>query len=323
MRVLVTGATGLLGAGVARELAARGDDVTVLQRGASGLGFSEVRSDLSNHETVAAACRGQDAVVHLAAKVSAVGEWSEFERVNVKGTQSLLEGARSAGVHRFVYVSSPSVAHTGSPIVGASASPATPDSARGNYARSKAKGEVSALAASGPDFPVVAIRPHLVWGPGDTQLVGRIVERARSGRLVLVGGGTALIDSTYIDNAVTALVAALDRAPALQGEVFVVSNGEPRTVAELLARICRAMGVPEPTRSVPTSVASAAGAVVEKAWTRLYRTDEPPMTRFLAEQLATAHWFDQRRTREALLWEPHVSLAEGFRRLAAAPQLSR
>lgn len=317
MRVLVTGATGLLGAGVARELAGRGDDVTVLQRGASELGFAEVQADLSDQAAVDAACRGQDAVVHLAAKVSAVGDWPEFERVNVKGTQNLLEGARSAGVHRFVYVSTPSVAHTGSPIVGGPATPANPESARGNYARSKAKGEVSALAASGPDFPVVAIRPHLVWGPGDTQLVGRIVERARTGRLVLVGGGTALIDSTYVDNAVTALVSALDRAPALQGEVFVVSNGEPRTVAELLARICRAMGVPAPTRSVPTSVASAAGAVVEKAWTRLDRDDEPPMTRFLAEQLATAHWFDQRRTRQALLWEPHVSLAEGFRRLAA------
>ena len=318
MRVLVTGATGMLGAGVARQLASRGDHVTVMQRGASGLPFPEVRADVLDRAALADACRGQDAVVHLAAKVSVVGGWEEFERVNVLGTRNLLEGASSAGAERFVYVSSPSVAHAGEPIVGAAAEPANPDSARGHYARSKAIAEISALAASGANFSVVAIRPHLVWGPGDTQLVGRIVDRARSGRLVLVGGGTALIDSTYVDNAVTALVAAVDRAPALRGEAFVVTNGEPRTVAELLTRICRAAGVPEPTRSVPPAVAAAAGAVVDRAWARLDRDGEPPMTRFLAEQLSTAHWFDQRRTREALQWTPHVSLADGFRRLAEA-----
>ena len=317
MKVLVTGATSLLGAGVANQLRARGDEVTVMQRGESALGLPQIRADLADGSAVEGACRGQQAVIHVAAKVSVVGDWEEFERVNVTGTQTLLEAARSTGVQRFVYVSSPSVAHTGDPIVGASAEAANPDSARGHYARSKALAEISALGASGPDFPVLAIRPHLVWGPGDTQLVGRIVDRARHGRLLLVGGGTSLIDTIYIDNAVSALVAALDRVPELGGEAFVVTNGEPRTVTELLARICLAKGVPPPTRSIPSVVAAAAGAFVESAWGRLERGDEPPMTRFLAEQLATAHWFDQRRTREALQWTPHVSLAEGFRRLAA------
>jgi nucleoside-diphosphate-sugar epimerase len=289
-----------------------------MQRGESELGLPEFRADLADGPAVEQACRGQQAVIHVAAKVSVVGDWSEFERVNVEGTQLLLRAARSTGVQRFVYVSSPSVAHAGDPIVGGTAEPANPDSARGHYARSKALAEIIALGANEPDFAALAIRPHLVWGPGDTQLIGRIAERARSGRLLLVGGGSALVDSTYIDNAVAALLAALDRAPGLGGQALVVTNGEPRTVAELLSRICLAMGAPPPTTSIPSAVATAAGSVVESVWGRLELSEEPPLTRFLAEQLATAHWFDQRRTREALQWKPHVSLAEGFLRLAEA-----
>ena len=177
-------------------------------------------------------------------------------RSNVDGTANLLAAAREAGVSRFVHVSSPSVAHAGAALVGAGAAPADPDRAHGPYARSKAVAERLALATSG--LPVVAVRPHLVWGPGDTQLVGRIVERARSGRLAVVDAGAALIDTTYVDNAVSALVAALDRAPALAGQAFVVTNGEPRPVAELVARICAAAGVPAPTRHVPYRVARRA-----------------------------------------------------------------
>ena len=167
---------------------------------------------------------------------------------------------------------------------------------------------------------MVAVRPHLVWGPGDEQLVARIVARARAGRLVLIGGGRALVDTTYVDNAVDAIVAACDRAAAAEvhGEAFVVSNGEPRTVAELLTRIAVAGGAPAPTRSVPFPVAWAGGRAVEWAWALLRRPGEPPMTGFLAEQLATAHWFDQRRTCRALGWHPRVSLDEGFALLTTA-----
>ena len=157
------------------------------------------------------------------------------------------------------------------------------------------------------------MRPHLVWGPGDTQLVGRILARARAGRLAVVGTGTALIDTTYVDDAVDALVAALDRAPDLHGRVLVVSGGEPRPVAELLASICAAVGAPTPRVAVPARLARVAGAVAETLWRH-----EPPMTRFLAEQLSTAHWFDQRETRAALGWAPRVGLDEGFRRLRTA-----
>jgi nucleoside-diphosphate-sugar epimerase len=311
VKVLVTGARGMLGGAVARALADRGDTVTVLQRGASGLPFPEVRLDLGDPAApLADAVDGHDAVVHLAAKVDVVGPWREYLRTNVAGTRALVSAARRAGVGRFVHVSSPSVAHAGSALVGRPATIADPARARGHYARSKALAELIALAAG-----AVAVRPHLVWGPGDAQLVGRIVARARVGRLAVVGTGAALVDTTFVDNAVDALLAALDRAPQVAGRAFVVSNGEPRPVAELVASICAAARVPAPRFAVPARVARAAGAVVERLWPWVGGPDDPPMTRFLAEQLSTAHWFDQRATREALDWTPRVGLDEGFARL--------
>ncbi|MBT8212927.1 MAG: NAD-dependent epimerase/dehydratase family protein [Acidimicrobiia bacterium] len=325
MRVLVTGATSLLGRSVAANLLAHGDEVTVLQRSPSGLDTSEHLGDITDPHAVATATDGADAVIHLAARVSVVGPWEEFARINVEGTKTVLDAARTAGVTRFVQVSSPSVAHSGASLVGSEAESADPVTARGHYARSKAMAEVAALSAA-DDLAVVAIRPHLVWGPGDTQLVGRIVERARQGRLAVVGSGMALIDTTYIDNAADAIVAALDKAPDLSGRALVVSNGEPRPVKELFDRILQAAGVPSPRMQVPAMVAKAGGTVAERVWDRTGRTDDPPMTSFLAEQLSTAHWFDQRETRDLLDWAPTVSLEEGFRLLAewfATPEANR
>ena len=199
--------------------------------------------------------------------------------------------------------------------MGTGAEPADPDGARGHYARSKAQGELLALDADADDLSVVAIRPHLIWGPGDLQLVGRIVGRARQGRLAIVGSGCALVDTTYVDNAADALVASLDAAPSVRGRVFVVSNGQPRPVGEMLKRIVLAAGLEPPRLKIPFAVARIGGMLVEKAWVRMGRDDDPPMTGFLAEQLGTAHWFDQRETRSALGWEPAVSLDEGFSRL--------
>ena len=266
---------------------------------------------------VLAAARGCDAIVHGAARVGVVGEWADFRSVNVDGTQHVLFAAVECGVRRLVYVSTPSVAHAGHSLVGEGAAPAVTGRKGAFYAESKAVAEGLALAENGPQLAVVAVRPHLVWGPGDTQLVGRIIERARAGRLAIVGSGSALIDSTYVDNAISAHVAALDAVrpgAACAGRAYVVANGEPRTVRELLEGICTAAGVPFEPRHVPLSVALRLGAVVERVWPRL-RDDEPPITRFLAEQLGTAHWFDPRPARDDLGWSPTVSLDEGFERL--------
>ena len=317
MKVLVTGATSLLGRSLVERLVGRGDAVSVLQRHPSGLAVTEHLGDVVDRQAVVRSMTGADAVVHLAARVAVTGPWAEFESVNVDGTRNVVEAAKGAGIRRFVQVSSPSVAYHGESLVGASADRADPSRARGHYARSKASAELLSLAANSSEMAVVAIRPHLVWGPGDTQLIGRIVDRARAGRLATVGSGAALIDTTYVDNAADALVAAIDRAPDVGGRAFVVTNGEPRPVRELLHWIVRSAGL-EPARArVPYHVARGGGFAAERIWERRASDEDPPMTRFLAEQLGTAHWFDQRETRAALGWEPKVKLAEGFENLQA------
>ncbi|PQZ92278.1 nucleoside-diphosphate sugar epimerase [Arthrobacter sp. MYb227] len=320
-RVLVTGASGMLGGAVAELLRAKGHQVRAFQRRSTNNGTDEVLGSLIDPEAVARATRDMDAVIHLAAKVSFTGAWHDFVATNITGTNNLLAAAQDAGVADFVFVSSPSVAHLGEPLVGAGAWPANPHQARGNYARSKAAGELNALAQDCESFRVTAIRPHVVWGPGDTQLVERVIARSKAGRLPLLDHGTALIDTTYIDNAAAAIVRGLERMDQAHGRALVVTNAEPRPVGELIGGICQAGGAPVPTLNVPGWLARGAGSVIEKVWlaagAKNLVHDEPPMTRFLAEQLSTAHWFDQRETQEVLDWVPEVSIEEGLNRLAA------
>lgn len=316
MIVVVTGASGFLGRAVAAELVA-GHEVRTLQRRPSQVdGAADVLGSVTDAGLVARALEGAEGVVHLAAKVSLAGDPADFRRVNVDGTRTMLDAAERAGVARFVQVSSPSVAHAGTALAGVGAEPASPEHARGDYARTKAEAELLALARDSESMRVVAVRPHLVWGPGDPQLTERIIDRARRGTLPLLDGGTALIDSTYVDNAASGIVAALHRADVAHGNAYVITNGEPRAVGDLMAGICLAAGVRTPRFSVPAALAKAAGSAIERVWAIRPEQDEPPMTRFLAEQLSTAHWFDQRDTRRDLDWTPSVSIDEGLRRLA-------
>lgn len=328
MRVAITGASSLIGRTLAGELTNRGDAVVAFQRGDidpsdERLGdvalIEQCRGDVRDADAVAAALDGCDVVVHLAAKVGVVGDRDEYMSVNVDGTRNVITAARRLGLRGVVHVSSPSVAHDGRPIVGGAADPPVDDHGAAWYPATKAIAERLALDASDESCAVTAIRPHLVWGPGDTQLVGRIVERAAAGRLALVGGGTALVDTTYIDNAATALAAAVDAigpGAACAGKAYVVSNGEPRPIRELVEAFCRAAGVPFEPRDVPLGLARRIGSTIDRVWPRLGRTDEPPLTRFLAEQLGTAHWFDQRAVRADLDWMPTVSIDEGIAQLA-------
>jgi nucleoside-diphosphate-sugar epimerase len=321
MKVLVTGAGSLLLGGIAQQLASRGDEVVCFQRRENETTHSNITTfagDIRDRGAVSEAASGCDAIIHGAARVGVMGSWEDFYSTNVDGTTNVLRAAEEHRIARLVYVSTPSVAHVGRSIEGDVATPATTGRKRTFYAESKAIAEILALQANSAELGVVALRPHLVWGPGDTQLVGRIVDRARQGRLVMVGSGNALVDSTYIDNAISAHIAALDAiAPgsSCAGKAYVISNGEPRTVNELMSRICLAAGVEFSPKHVPAVIARSIGSVVERIWP-LIRKDEPPITRFVAEQLGTAHWFDQRPAQEDLNWKPQVSLDEGFVRLA-------
>lgn len=320
MRILVTGATSLIGKRLVERLLERGDDPICMQRHAADVAAAQVLGDVRDAAAVKTASTSCEAVIHLAAKVGVVGTWSEFESVNVAGTAHVVAAARHHDLRTIVHVSSPSVAHVGDPIAGGLAEPASTGRRGAWYAESKALAERLALSANDSSMTVVAVRPHLVWGEGDTQLVGRIVERARSGRLALVNGGRALVDTTYIDNAVDALIAALDRASpgaACAGNAYVITNGEPRTIRELVDGICHAAGLTVKHRSIPIQLAAPVGALMEWFWAHTNRIDDPPITRFLAEQLGTAHWFDPRPAATDLGYRPAISLDEGLTRLAA------
>ncbi len=327
-RVLVTGGGGFLGGAVVRLLLARGDEVRSLARGdypaLRALGVDARRGDLADAEAVDAAVRGCDAVVHAGARAGAGVRLEPYRLANVVGTRNVVAACRRHGVGRLVHTSTPSVVHTGADLHAVDET--APVAARFDapYPATKAEAERVVLAADSPSLATTALRPHLVWGPGDTHLVPQLVARARSGRLRLVGDGRALVDTTYVDNAADAHVAALDALGAAgaggapRGRAYFVSNGEPRPVAAIVNAILAAHGLPPEHRTVPLGAAVAVGAVVEAVWTLLRRDDDPPMTRFLARQLATAHHFDLTAARRDLGWEPRVTIDEGLARLAEA-----
>lgn len=321
---LVTGGGGFLGSALVRALRARGQTVRVLGRGAypelRALGVQVCRGDLADAGTVADAVAGCDPVFHVAAKAGTGVRYADYHRTNVVGTANVVAACRAHGVRRLVHTSTPSVVHAGADLAGADESLPYARSYDAPYAATKAAAERLVLAADGADLATVALRPHLVWGPGDTQLVPRILARARAGRLHLVGDGGALVDTTYVDNAVAAHLLAADRlAPGspCAGRAYFVSQGDPRPLRDMVDAILAAYGLPPVRASVPYPLALAAGAAAEGVWRALRRADEPPLTRFLVRQLATAHWFDISAARRDLGYQPRVGIEEGLARLAA------
>lgn len=323
MKALVTGGGGFLGSAIARRLLARGDAVRCLARGAypelAAEGVELHRGDLADLACVRQAVEGCDAVFHVAAKAGVWGPYAEYHAANVLGTENVVTACRAAGVGKLVYTSTPSVTFAGKDEEGVDESIPYAERFLCHYPSTKARAEVHVLAANGPDLATVALRPHLIWGPGDNHLVPRILARAKAGRLKLVGPGDKRVDSTYIDNAADAHLLACDAlAPGAPcaGRAYFISNGEPMALGALVNRILEAAGLPPVTRSVPAGVAYAAGAVMELVYGALRRKDEPLMTRFVARQLSTAHWFNISAAKRDFGYEPSVSIETGMQRLA-------
>lgn len=328
MKVLVTGGGGFLGQALCRGLVARGHDVTSFNRGyypvLDAVGVRQVQGDLADRDAVLPAFgNGFDAVFHNAAKAGAWGSFDSYHRANVLGTRHVLEACRMHGIGRLVYTSTPSVTHRATHPVANGTADDVPygEHLKAPYAATKLEAEKQVLAANDATLATVALRPRLIWGPGDAQLLPRIAERARAGRLRLVGGGNNLVDTTYIDNAAQAHFDAFDHlAPgaACAGRAYFISNGEPRPMREIVNGLLAAVGAPPVTASLPYPAAYAIGAACEAAWTWFPLRGEPPLTRFLAEQLATTHWYDMGPARRDFGYVPRVSIAEGLRRLATS-----
>jgi nucleoside-diphosphate-sugar epimerase len=324
MKVLVTGGGGFLGSRIVELLLETGHEVSFLARGrypaVEARGARGLQVDLRDAPALTEAVRGHQAVLHVAAKAGFWGPRREFVSINLDGTRNVLAACRAAGVERLVYTSTPSVIGYAHEVNGLGHAP-YPDRWESAYGETKARAEREVLAAHGPSLRTVALRPHLVIGPGDNHLLPRVVGRAREGRLFIVGDGKNLVDITYVDNAawahLDALQALADPQAACGGKAYFLSNDEPVVLWDWVNALLVDLGVAPLQRKVSLGTAQALGLAMEWAWTLLPLPGEPRMTRFLAAALARSHWYDMKPAREDFGYQVRVPLAEGTRRTVA------
>jgi len=327
MKILVTGGGGFLGQALCAGLAERGHQVLSFNRGfypeLQAMGVGQIQGDLADAAAVLHASAGMDAVMHNAAKAGAWGSHESYYRPNVIGTDNVIAACRAHGIGKLVYTSTPSVTHRAThPVEGLGADEVPyGEDFQAPYAATKAIAEQRVLAANDASLATVALRPRLIWGPGDQQLVPRLAQRARQGRLRLVGDGNNKVDTTYIDNAALAHFLALEAlAPgaACAGKAYFISNGEPLPMRELINKLMAAVGAPGVEKSLSFRTAYRIGAISERLWPMLRLPGEPPLTRFLAEQLCTPHWYSMAPAYRDFGYQPSVSIDEGLIRLKAS-----
>ncbi len=325
MHALVTGGGGFLGLAIVQQLRDRGDQVRSLNRGAypelETLGVEVVRGDLRDGQTVATACQGVDCVFHTAAMAGIWGPWETYYDINVLGTQNVLDGCRREQVPRLVYTSSPSVTFAGADQCGYDEKAPYASTWLAHYPHTKALAEQAVLKANGKGhLKTCALRPHLIWGPRDSQLVPRLIRRARSGRLRRVGDGTNRVDTIYVENAATAHLQAADALTSndsqVMGKAYFLSQGEPVNCWQWIDQLLALANLPPVQKTISLATASRVGAVLETLYRFLRLPGEPPMTRFLAAQLGRSHWFDITAARHDLGYQPQVSTAAGMQHLA-------
>ena len=325
VKALVTGGGGFLGGAVVRLLLRRGASVRSFTRSAypwlDELRVEQVHGDLSDAAAVEAAVAGCDVVFHTAAKAGVWGRRADYFATNVTGTENIIHACRTAGVRKLVYTSTPSVVHCGGDLAGVNETAPYATHFESDYSATKATAERAVLAANNASLATVALRPHLIWGPGDPHLIPRILARGRAGKLRRIGSRPVTVDVTYVDNAATAHTLAADRLSIdspIAGKAYFISNGEPQQLWDFLNRVLKDAGVAPVTRSVPVWLARMGGRFLERFYKLFRLSGEPPMTRFVASQLSTSHWFDISAARRDLGYEPLVSVEEGLRRLAAS-----
>ena len=321
MKVLVTGGTGFLGGAICRMLKARGDEVASIARSRSEaldqLGVQQFQGDVSALDKVIEASQGCDAVIHTAAKAGIWGSLADFTSANVGGTLAVLGACELNGIRKLVHTSTPSVVHSGGDIEGGDESLPYASHFAAHYPGTKAVAERHVLKANGAAMATVALRPHLIWGPGDHHLLPRLLKRQQQGRLRFIGKPKQ-VDTVYVDNAAEAHLNALDRldiGSPCAGKAYFISQGQPIALDDMINKMLKACGRPPETRRVPVAVAKLAGLLFESWYSLTGRTDDPPMTRFLAEQLSTAHWFNIDAARRDLGYQPRTTLSEGLARL--------
>jgi 2-alkyl-3-oxoalkanoate reductase len=317
MRILVTGGGGFLGREVVNQLLACGERVRSFGRAPqpalAARGVEVCAGDLADAEAVARAVAGCDAVIHTAAKAGVWGAWKEYFEPNVLGTQNVLAAMRRHGVSRLIYTSTPSVVFNGEGHAGVDESQPYGHDFPCAYPHTKALAEQAALAAhDGQNLRVVALRPHLIWGAGDPHLVPRIL--ARAGKLRIVGDGTNRVDLTHVRHAAQAHLLALDALAApghpVGGRAYFISDGAPVALWEWINTLLCQLGHPPITHRISLGAAHTTGALLETLWRALpFLPGEPPMTRFVAAELAKDHWYSIAAARRDLSFTPATNLS--------------
>jgi nucleoside-diphosphate-sugar epimerase len=320
LKVLVTGGGGFLGKAIIKQLVSRGDDVRSFCRGyykkLEELGVEQVQGDIGNSAAVEKACKGIDLVFHVAAKPPPWGNYADYYRTNVTGTQNVIDACIHQNVLKLVYTSTSSVVFNGADIEGADESFPYPRKYNAHYPKTKALAEQKIVKSARGSLRTIILRPHEIWGPGDNHIAPRLIARAK--RLKRIGNGKNLIDTTYIDNAADAhLLAAekLDENAELSGNIYFISQGEPMLAWDMINAILTMSGFEPVKGSVPYRIAWMTGALLEFVYKIFHLSGEPYITRFMAYAVAKSHWFNIGAAKRDLGYIPRVSNEEGLRRL--------
>ncbi len=326
MKVLVTGAGGFLGTVITRQLISRGDNVVAFGRGdyphLKALGVRSVRGDIRDSRSVLEAALGVEAVIHTAAIAGVWGPWDDYHRINVVGTTNVIAACKQSSIPILVHCSSPSVTFDGGHQSGVNESVPYASRHLCHYSRTKAIAEQAVLGAHEPgQLHTAALRPHLIWGPNDPHLFPRLVDRARRGRLVVIGDRTNRIDTVHVENAAAAHLDALDHlrgdAPIGGGRAFFVTQDDPVHCWDWIANLLAIAGLKPPRRKIGFVAAWRLGAALEAVYRAARVAAEPPITRFVAAQLARDHYFDITAAKSVIGYRVRISTAQGLDELRA------
>lgn len=319
---LVTGGGGFVGKAIVKMLTARGIDCRVIGRHrypeVEQLGAQSIPCDIREYEPLRECFKGADTVFHVAALAGIWGRWRDYYAINVQGTDNVLKACQEQGIARMVYTSTPSVVFNRRDIAGGDETLPYAEEFLCHYAKSKVLAEKAVLAANGPSLNTCAIRPHLIWGPGDPHLIPRLLASGRKGLLKKVGDGKNMVDISYVDNVAYAHILAADNLSTrgtAAGKAYFISQGQPVCLWDWINSLFRRFNIPEVSQSIPFGLAYGVGAVSEVLHRLLRPEQEPRMTRFLAEQLAKSHYFSCERARNELGYSPLVSTAQGLEQL--------
>lgn len=326
MKALVTGANGFLGSHLIKQLLDRGYEVTAMTRKRdemlSSLNLQTVHGDIRSFDNVLEACKDQEVVFHTAAISGIWGPWKLFHGTNTIGTRNVVEACRHHNVPKLVYTSSPSVTFDGNHQMDVNESAPYPRKWLCHYPHSKALAEKYVLDADeDKELMTCAIRPHLIWGPGDRHLIPRLISRAKSNQLRRVGDGTNQVDTTYVDNAAMAHIQAaeaMEPGSPVCGNAYFISQDDPVNCWGWINEVLGLAGLPRVRQSISYYWAYRLGYSLETFYELCNFEKEPRMTRFLAAQLAKSHYFDISRAKKDFGYYPKVSSAEGMKRLGEA-----